>query len=907
MGPEPANHAKSSHSSILPLAVLMAAVFFFNIKPLFLGFSFHDLTAFHHDFYAMGKNTLISVQEFYRTGQPPLWFSGHNMGSPMLGLYLPSIAHPLVLAIYRFDLGISIALLLFLNALLMALFAYLFFIRCGASGWGSATAAFLVCFSGFIPWAGIIYPVILPVPWMFCWLWSAMGIARSFRFGAFLWNTLAVLMILLCGDAQMSVQGNLIIFAWFVLWAWQSRLALQTFVRAFAALAAAALLGWLLASVQMLPATLLFSRVVNVRTPSLGEYAATFPKTWELFLSGLGLFSRQFRGLFLTFSAALLFGIAAFRCRSNRAFTATLILGAAFLIVVGFGRYGLAAIPFHIPLWKSFIRHYKLGVAMQAPLFLGVALGFDALAGVLAQGQKRVAYISLIIVALSLAVLPDNLWRAMVLGLAALIWISIKYFRAVAPFLLFSIIVADGGSQAWKAPYKMEIPLPDPIYLRTVGDEGWRYHVQGMYSWVARAVGTTDQPVPIHGSGYYNDHSIDSWVEYPIRTLAYFLAAISPDTARIHEGEFSQVDFSWPFKSTDYITPNNRHLVDLAAVRYFFLEEMGLSEADRFPILSDPEYFVNPTRPGAFKPWQRLSRPRRYCGDDTTACGLMRPALAADRPGRFLYEREFRKGDEIETGVAWDHQAGNAQDRAGPRPWAVLIHDGVSGPRLVFARALTPEAADMNVRAALTKGPGSLLFAFLDGEGGSIHWLDPIIRNSERTIRYREGGRVMVFENEQSLRRVRVVHSSRKIIGFDEALEVMRDPERYRPRIETILMTPDAPEMQGPEPLPQEGATLLSHHNYQVMARAELGKEGFLVLADTWYPGWRAFDEDGQELRIYWADMNMRAVKLGPGVHTVTYTYLPADFRIGLFATLASFFSMAVFGLGFILRSRLTP
>ena len=57
-------------------------------------------------------------------------------------------------------------------------------------------------------------------------------------------------------------------------------------------------------------------------------------------------------------------------------------------------------------------------------------------------------------------------------------------------------------------------------------------------------------------------------------------------------------------------------------------------------------------------------------------------------------------------------------------------------------------------------------------------------------------------------------------------------------------------------------------------------EEGFLVLLDTWFPGWKV-EVDGQLERIYRANYFYRAVKLGPGYHRIEFSYEPIGLRMG--------------------------
>ncbi|MBV9126242.1 MAG: YfhO family protein, partial [Planctomycetes bacterium] len=64
-----------------------------------------------------------------------------------------------------------------------------------------------------------------------------------------------------------------------------------------------------------------------------------------------------------------------------------------------------------------------------------------------------------------------------------------------------------------------------------------------------------------------------------------------------------------------------------------------------------------------------------------------------------------------------------------------------------------------------------------------------------------------------------------------------------------------------------------------VQARAPGG--GFLVLGDSFYPGWKA-TVDGQPARMYLTDYVLRGVLVPPGDHLVEFRFRPAMFYLGL-------------------------
>jgi uncharacterized membrane protein YfhO len=61
----------------------------------------------------------------------------------------------------------------------------------------------------------------------------------------------------------------------------------------------------------------------------------------------------------------------------------------------------------------------------------------------------------------------------------------------------------------------------------------------------------------------------------------------------------------------------------------------------------------------------------------------------------------------------------------------------------------------------------------------------------------------------------------------------------------------------------------------------DLSADGFLVLSDLYYEGWRAF-VDGVEQEVYKADYALRAVQLEAGEHQIEFVFDPMSFRIGL-------------------------
>jgi hypothetical protein len=67
---------------------------------------------------------------------------------------------------------------------------------------------------------------------------------------------------------------------------------------------------------------------------------------------------------------------------------------------------------------------------------------------------------------------------------------------------------------------------------------------------------------------------------------------------------------------------------------------------------------------------------------------------------------------------------------------------------------------------------------------------------------------------------------------------------------------------------------------------------GWLVLSDTWYPGWRV-RLDGDETQLYRADYLFRAVWIPPGEHEVEFLYRPRSVLLGGILSLLAWLALA--------------
>jgi hypothetical protein len=93
------------------------------------------------------------------------------------------------------------------------------------------------------------------------------------------------------------------------------------------------------------------------------------------------------------------------------------------------------------------------------------------------------------------------------------------------------------------------------------------------------------------------------------------------------------------------------------------------------------------------------------------------------------------------------------------------------------------------------------------------------------------------------------------------------------------------------------------YKNSTVTIATATNGESILVLADSFYPGWKAY-LDGTETAILRANHFYRAVRLPSGVHQVEFRYEPRSFMIGAMISLATLVLMILISILVFVRQR---
>jgi hypothetical protein len=160
-----------------------------------------------------------------------------------------------------------------------------------------------------------------------------------------------------------------------------------------------------------------------------------------------------------------------------------------------------------------------------------------------------------------------------------------------------------------------------------------------------------------------------------------------------------------------------------------------------------------------------------------------------------------------------------------------------------------------------------------------------LVVSTEGSYRLVHSGDVKIYENLDVLPRAYLVHEARFIDDDGELLSAL-EGEAFDPACEVLLSgEQDSVEEYGAGC--EDRVQLLSYTPERIDLQVEAGCAGYLVLADTHYPGWVA-QVDGSPEEIRRANFYFRAVFVPEGSHRVQFVYLPGSLKLGLAMSLVA-------------------
>jgi O-antigen/teichoic acid export membrane protein len=284
---------------------------------------------------------------------------------------------------------------------------------------------------------------------------------------------------------------------------------------------------------------------------------------------------------------------------------------------------------------------------------------------------------------------------------------------------------------------------------------------------------------------------------------------------------------------------------------------------------------------------------------------------------------EFLQEQTTEDGGPWRLTTYQPQD-AGPVtktlnaniPWLHGLYDArgydsiIPAQYATYMQAIEGQGLLLYNQIAPVYGEENLSSPLLDLLGVRYVATEGVINNDDYRLVY--DGELRIYENVNVLPRAFALPATAAQWVDSAAL-----PERLPsldPRHEIFLDAITASHPDAPVPVteyPLHMAHIITYSPNTVFVDVEMPGPGWLILTDSYFPGWKAYRSDlypetseGQstdpepavpapgfepadetELEIARADGNFRAVYLEGGAHRVRFKYTPMSFKLGLYGS----------------------
>jgi hypothetical protein len=140
-----------------------------------------------------------------------------------------------------------------------------------------------------------------------------------------------------------------------------------------------------------------------------------------------------------------------------------------------------------------------------------------------------------------------------------------------------------------------------------------------------------------------------------------------------------------------------------------------------------------------------------------------------------------------------------------------------------------------------------------------------------------------VYERPAPLPRAFIVPELRVVADDDAAAAAVADPA-FQPRAFAVVPAPgpEGNDVHGEAASAERTVRFVRDRPGEVTLAVGAGPRGFLVLADSWLPGWTAQLLTGRSLPLYRADSGLRAVPVPAGECEVRFSYRTPGLRPGL-------------------------
>lgn len=179
----------------------------------------------------------------------------------------------------------------------------------------------------------------------------------------------------------------------------------------------------------------------------------------------------------------------------------------------------------------------------------------------------------------------------------------------------------------------------------------------------------------------------------------------------------------------------------------------------------------------------------------------------------------------------------------------------------------------------------------------------PLVKNIDLGKEF--GIKLNIYKNSQVMPRVFYAPEAKVIPRENELFKELTSPSFYP--VKTVLLEKNPKKVT----YSFNGAVddfgkknkikIESYENNEVEIKTDFNDPGFLVLSDSFYPGWHA-TVDGKEKEILSANYLFRAIEMEKGKHEVRFYYDPLSFKIGALISGSTFLIIVIYFLGKIIK-----
>ena len=271
---------------------------------------------------------------------------------------------------------------------------------------------------------------------------------------------------------------------------------------------------------------------------------------------------------------------------------------------------------------------------------------------------------------------------------------------------------------------------------------------------------------------------------------------------------------------------------------------------------------------------------------------FLKERASAGQPWRLTVYRPQGSTKTLNPNIPWYH---GLEDVRG--------YDSIIPAQYVqYMRAIEGQGELLYNQIAPLYGLENLSSPLLDLLGVRYVMTEGEVPNPDYELVYQD--EVRIYENIDAMPRAFALPNAETVSKAELAARL----RTFSPRELVLLdedpgLLKDIPLLNGDWPL--QPATVVSYAPNNVFVDVEMPGPGWLLLADSYFPGWKAYRSEPdpgypnpdpkyepageEELAIVRADGNFRAVYLPEGAHRVRFKYTPMSFKLGLYGSFMAF------------------